>query len=99
MTPLKLLTPFPIFGVKGIKKMHKNFRLNSVKGLCILRQILFYCKKKSQSSSFHGIIGRQANKTLPDLLLKLPIDIDGNPDWQFMEDYIKSLPYGDRLEG
>ena len=21
------------------------------------------------------------------------------PDWQFMEDYIKSLPYGDRLEG
>lgn len=21
------------------------------------------------------------------------------PDWQFMEDYIKSLPYGDRLQG
>lgn len=35
--------------------------------------------------------GRQANKTLPDLLLKLPVDNDGNPDWQFMEDYIKSL--------
>lgn len=35
--------------------------------------------------------GRQANKTLPDLLLKLPINSEGNPDWQFMEDYIKSL--------
>lgn len=32
-------------------------------------------------------------------IIKLPVDADGNPDWQFMEDYIKSLPYGDRLEG
>ena len=31
--------------------------------------------------------------------IKLPSDADGNPDWQFMENYIKSLPYGDRLEG
>lgn len=41
--------------------------------------------------------GRQANKTLPDLLLKLPVDNDGKPDYQFMEDYIKALPYGDRI--
>lgn len=25
--------------------------------------------------------------------IKLPVDANGNPDWQFMEDYIKSLPY------
>lgn len=25
--------------------------------------------------------------------IQLPIDTKGNPDWQFMEDYIKSLPY------
>ena len=58
--------------------------------------------------------GRQANKTLPDLILKLPIKRDDNgnpiiddshkysdkgyiPDWQFMEDYINSLPYNDRI--
>lgn len=35
--------------------------------------------------------GRQANKTLPDLLLNLPINDEGTPDYQFMEDYIKSL--------
>lgn len=29
--------------------------------------------------------------------IKLPVDTDGNPDWQFMENYIKALPYGDRL--
>lgn len=32
-------------------------------------------------------------------IIKLPVDADGNPDWQFMEDYIKALPYGDRLNG
>jgi hypothetical protein len=26
-------------------------------------------------------------------IIKLPITCDGTPDWQFMEDYIKSLPY------
>lgn len=25
--------------------------------------------------------------------IKLPVDKNGSPDWQFMEDYIKSLPY------
>ena len=29
--------------------------------------------------------------------LKLPVMPDGKPDWQFMENYIKSLTYGDRL--
>lgn len=58
--------------------------------------------------------GRQANKTLPSLVLKLPIqrNADGSPvidkekkyhsngyipDWQFMENYIDSLPYSDRI--
>ena len=30
-------------------------------------------------------------------IIKLPVDANGNPDWQFMEDYIKALPYGDRI--
>lgn len=29
--------------------------------------------------------------------IKLPATPDGKPDWQWMENYIKSLPYGDRL--
>lgn len=29
--------------------------------------------------------------------IKLPATSDGKPDWQWMENYIKSLPYGDRL--
>lgn len=58
--------------------------------------------------------GRQANKTLPDLTIKLPIRRNPDrtplldsartfsehgyvPDWNYMEDYMKSLPYGDRI--
>lgn len=29
--------------------------------------------------------------------IKLPVDSQGNPDWQFMENYIKSLPYSDLI--
>lgn len=33
-----------------------------------------------------------------DTMVKLPATPDGKPDWQWMENYIKSLPYGDRLQ-
>lgn len=42
--------------------------------------------------------GRQyRQKTLFKHKIKLPVDSAGNPDWQFMEDYIKSLPYSANL--
>ena len=43
-----------------------------------------YGRKRSQ--------GRLENE-----LIKLPIDLNEKPDWQFMEDYIKSLPYSSSL--
>lgn len=36
-------------------------------------------------------------KRMPSSLIKLPVDSLGNPDWAFMEDYIKSLPYSANL--
>ena len=30
-------------------------------------------------------------------MIKLPVDKNGKPDWEYMENYIKSLPYGDRI--
>lgn len=29
--------------------------------------------------------------------VQLPVTPDGKPDWQFMEDYMRLLPYGDRI--
>ncbi len=42
--------------------------------------------------------GRKAfkNKFENEIIL-LPTTPDGKPDWQYMEDYIKSLPFADRL--
>lgn len=67
-----------------------------------------------EANKFKFNYGRQANKSLPRIKLRLPIERgpDGTPvidfgkkfhkdgyvpDWQFMEDYMRSLPYGDRL--
>lgn len=42
--------------------------------------------------------GRQyRQKTLLKHKIKLPVDSKGDPDWQFMENYIKSLPYSSNL--
>lgn len=41
--------------------------------------------------------GRQANKSLPYIEIKLPVDSNDNPDFQFMSNYMKSLPYGDKI--
>ena len=39
--------------------------------------------------------GRKWKTHLADTQIKLPATPTGEPDWQYMEDYIKSLPYGD----
>lgn len=41
--------------------------------------------------------GRQANKTLKKLKLVLPVTSDEKPDYEYMEKYIKALPYSDRV--
>lgn len=47
--------------------------------------------------SFKYQYGRKLNgKRLKEERILLPVKGD-EPDWQFMEDYIKSLPYGDRI--
>ena len=36
-------------------------------------------------------------KRMPSSIIRLPVDLYGQPDWKFMEDYIKSLPYSKEL--
>lgn len=36
-------------------------------------------------------------KRMPSSLIKLPVDKTGNPDWKYMEDFIKSLSYSANL--
>lgn len=44
-----------------------------------------------KANRYRYAYGRQANKTFPNLEIELPIDDSNRIDWQYMEDYIKSL--------
>lgn len=34
---------------------------------------------------------------IKNTIIKLPVDEEGNPDWRFMEKYIKSLPFSEKI--
>lgn len=44
----------------------------------------------------YGMTGKKGR--LQKFFIKLPVDKDGNPDWEFMENYIKTLPYSSSIE-
>ena len=49
------------------------------------------------NESFRFSYGRNCTGTLDDLEIKLPAKNKETPDYEFMENYIKSLPYSDRI--
>lgn len=60
---------------------------------------LFVATVVNYSENYKWAYGRQCRVgNSKRIKIKLPVDTNGNPDWQFMEDYIKALPYGDRVE-
>jgi len=64
----------------------KNFSLNVF--------IANFLNTIIRKDAFRFAYGRTLSlDRLKMLKIKLPVDKNNNPDWQFMEDYIKSLPY------
>ena len=62
--------------------------------------MLFICSMLMFDSKGRYNYGRKMRRDIiSDVILKLPASASGDPDWQFMEEYIKALPYGDRLNG
>lgn len=59
---------------------------------------LFICSMINFEMALKYSYGRTVGKTnIEQMILTLPVTPRGEPDWQFMENYIKLLPYGDRL--
>ncbi len=51
-----------------------------------------------EKEKYRYAYGRKfGTKRMMQTRIKLPINTSGQPDWQFMEDYIKSLPYSSSL--
>lgn len=62
--------------------------------------LLFICTLLEFEARGRYSYGRKKRRDIiSEVMFKLPSDPNGNPDWKFMRDYIKALPYGDRLEG
>nr|WP_278680007.1 restriction endonuclease subunit S [Clostridium paraputrificum] len=57
-----------------------------------------FCITVIRANRYRFNYGRQANKSLPNLIIKLPADKNGTPNFEFMEKYMKSLPYSDKIE-
>ena len=64
----------------------KNYLLN--------QHIAMFLCSLIEMEQFRWAYGRKWRPVrMPHSLIKLPVTKDGTPDWLFMEDYIKSLPY------
>ena len=64
----------------------KNDKLNKFNSFFIISIL-----KKEQFRYGYGRKWNQQN--ISNTIIKLPVDQNGNPDWQYMENYIKSLPF------
>lgn len=57
-----------------------------------------YIKTLLEKERFKYNYGRSFKMELiKNTILKLPSDLKGNPDWIEVENYIKSIPYADRI--
>ncbi len=53
----------------------------------IIRKTIYFSSYADQIST----------TVLPKIKIKLPVDCNKKPDYKYMQNYIKSLPYGDRI--
>jgi hypothetical protein len=80
----------PFWATDDINVLYPKFKINSYIAmfLCTLLPI----------EKYRFGFGRKWDKEMmEETEIKLPPKPDGTPDWQFMEDYIKSLPYSKEL--
>ena len=69
----------------------KGFKLNKYIGMFLSTVINF-------NEKFRWNYGKQCRiQNMKKMFVKLPVDKNGNPDWDYMENYIKSLPYSDLI--
>lgn len=84
--------PRPFIGFAHVQGMYPKTRSWSEAELLFFSTLLMFDSRGKYS------YGRKMRRdTISEIMIKLPVDINDEPDWKFMENYIKELPYGDRL--
>jgi hypothetical protein len=77
------------FMASGDVALGYNKRLNKYNALFLVTIL--------DKERFKFSFGRKWGKYLVDTEVLLPSTEKSEPDWQYMEEYIKSLPYGDKI--
>lgn len=76
----------PFWALDSVNVLYPKFKLNKFIAMFIVALI----RKEKYRFSY----GRKWHlERMKESKIKLPVDKNRNPDWKFMEDYIKSLPY------
>jgi restriction endonuclease S subunit len=76
----------PFWATDDVNVLYPKFELNPY--IAMFLCTLIYKEK------YRFNYGRKWDKEMmQNSKIKLPITSDGSPDWQLMEDYVKSLPY------
>ncbi len=58
---------------------------------------LFFCAVIKNASAKYAFNNKWTQEMMRISVIPLPVNDDDSPDFQFMEDYIKSLPYGSHI--
>ncbi len=82
--------PYDFIGMNGKISLGKFEHLNQYIGVFLVTIL--------DKERFRYSFGRSwTGDRLLNTQIKLPVDVNGKPDWSFMETYIKSLPYGNMI--
>lgn len=78
--------PFPFCCSHDVTVLKSRYKFNQYIGI--------FMKVVLEQNQYRYNYGRQIQLNVAKTItVKLPITSDGTPDWQFMENYIKQLPY------
>jgi len=82
--------PIPYFAIDSVNVFYPKFKLDIYIAMFLITLIRRERFRYSYGRKWH--LGRMNISKI-----KLPVTDDGKPDWKFMRDYIKSLPYSKGL--
>lgn len=83
--------PVPYFALDSVNVLYPKFDLNPLIAMFLIPLIRKEKYRFNYGRKWH--LGR-----MKESIIKLPTTPEGKPDWQYMEDFIKSLPYSKALQ-
>jgi hypothetical protein len=91
-------------GGEGIIAFYQSKPFLTGNNMCTLRNVklnkfnaLFVCTLLNHAKYKYCYGRARTAERIKEEIISLPVTSDGSPNWAYMEQYIKSLPYSDRI--